>query len=206
MKLALFLCYIWMLVDGSPMLAEKTVASPKTIYKNYDLFVGQNKIGYFNISKTINGNTVRYQAKSDANFRIIGKNHIAYQLDCTVKGDLITYSHCKVFKNGKLKDDTTIQWSGTQYTINKKGKTSIHKDPIPIPAIALYFDQPTKNEVKVFSEREACFKQFTRKEKNKFKLTPLGKRSGDDYTYENGELKEVVVSYVVTNFRTVLKP
>lgn len=179
--------------------------SPKIIHKTYDLLVGKNKIGEFKLSKTMEGNTIRYQALSDANFRILSKTKIVYDLDCTVKNGLLIYSHCKVYKNGKLKDDTEITWMNDHYQINKKGELSTYKNQIPQPAISLYFEEPSLEEVKVFSEREAIFKSFKRNAPNRYKLTPVGKRSGDDYTYNDGQLQEVLVNYVITNFRTVLR-
>lgn len=213
MKIFPFLLMYWLAFSFSTelpgFLYEKSPVKlpPKTsiIKKNYDLLIGKNEIGTFKISKTVNGNTIRYQAISDANFRVISKNHVVYQLDCTVENGLLITSHCTVHKNGKLKDNTTIKWENDHYTINKKGKITTYNKRIPKPAIALYFEEPTQEAVNVFSEREAVFKSFTRKETNKYKLCPLGKRSGDEYTYQNGELQEVVVNYVVANFRTVLR-
>lgn len=184
-----------------------TAYAPKTttIEKNYDLFVGKNKIGWFKISKTTSGDKIRYQASSDATFSVLFTNNIAYTLDCIVEKGILTYSHCTVRKNDKIKDDTEIRWLGSHYQIIKEGQKSIHEGPIDSPAISLYFEEPQANSVKVFSEREAGFKEFTRQAEHQYKLTPVGKNSGDDYTYKDGELREVIVSYVVTNFRTVLR-
>lgn len=182
-------------------ISHSSTAKVSKLY--YDLYVGKGQIGKFKVSKTIQGNTVRYQAESDATIRILGENNISYTLDCILKNDMLVWSHVKVYKNGKLKDDTTIKWTGTQYHINKSGKEINWTEPIRTPAIALYFEEPNSEHITVFSEREAVQKSFKKQPDNNYKLTDVGKSSGDAYNYVNGSLEDVTVNYVVTNFRAI---
>ena len=190
--------------DITPVMEEVSYSSATQVSKlNYDLFVGKGQIGKFKVSKTTQGNTVRYQAESDVTIRILGENNISYTLDCTLKNDILVWSHVKVYKNGKLKDDTKIKWTGSEYLINKSGKEIVWTEPIYTPAIALYFEQPSSDKITVFSEREVSQKSFKKQPDNKYKLTDVGKNNGDTYTYINGSLEDVKVNYVVTNFRAI---
>jgi hypothetical protein len=169
----------------------------------YDLYIGKGQIGLFKVSKTVRGNTVRYQAESNATIKILGENKVSYTLDCILKNDMLVWSHVKVYKNGKPKDDTVIKWTGTKYHINKSGKEITWTEPIRKPAIALYFEEPDADHVTVFSEREAAEKSFKKQPDNNYKLTDVGKNKGDAYNYVNGSLEDVTVNYVVTNFRAI---
>lgn len=190
--------------DIKTVMEEATRSNSTKVSKlNYDLYVGKGQIGKFFVTKTIQGNTVHYHAESNATIKILGENTISYTLDCTLKNDLLVWSHVKVYKNGKLKDDTKIKWTGTKYHINKSGKEIIWTDPIHTPAIALYFHEPNSDHVTVFSEREAVQKSFKKQPDNKYRLTDVGKKGGDAYTYINGSLEDVKVNYVVTNFRAI---
>jgi len=190
--------------DIKTVMEELSHSSSAKVSKlNYDLYVGNGQIGKFKVSKTVKGNTVRYQAESDATIRFLGENNVSYTLDCLVNNGILHWSHVKVYKNGKLKDDTKIKWTGSHYEINKSGEISTRNTPIHTPAIALYFDEPNSDHITVFSEREAVNKSFKKEGKNEYKLTDVGKRSGDEYTYVNGDLKDVKVSYVITNFRAI---
>ncbi len=178
-------------------------SSAKVSQLHYDLFVGKGQIGKFQVSKTTKGNTVRYQAQSDVTIKILGESNVSYTLDCLLKNGILHWSHVKVYKNGKLKDDTKIKWLGGKYEINKSGKVSSRTEPIRIPAIALYFEEPNSNHITVFSEREGVNKSFKKQKNNCYKLTDVGKNGGDAYTYKNGDLEDVKVNYVVTNFRAI---
>lgn len=192
--------------DMNTVMEEVSHSSTaKTSKLYYDLYVGKGEIGKFKVSKTVQGNTVRYQAESNATIRILGENTISYTLDCTLKNDMLVWSHVKVYKNGKLKDDTTIKWTGTRYHINKSGKELSWNEPIRTPAIALYFEEPNSDHITVFSEREAVEKSFKKQPDNNYKLTDVGKNSGDAYNYVNGSLEDVTVNYVVTNFKAIKK-
>ncbi len=190
--------------DMTSVMEEVTHSSTAKVSKlNYDLYIGKGQIGKFKVSKTVQGNTVRYQAASDATIKILGENNISYTLDCTLKNGILVWSHVKVYKNGKLKDDTKIKWTGTKYHIDKNGQVESRTEPIHIPAIALYFDEPNSNHITVFSEREAVEKSFKKQPDNLYKLTDVGKNKGDAYNYVNGSLEDVTVNYVVTNFKAV---
>ncbi len=191
------------LASNDPELVMEELASAKVKRLKYDLYVGNGQIGHFKVSKTVKGSLVRYQAESDATIKILGENNIAYTLDCWLKNGVLQYSHVKVYKNGKLKDDTLIKWKGAHYEIIMNGKTLTRQAPIRYPAIALYFEEPSSDEVTVFSEREAQPKSFKKLDHHQYKLTDVGKRNGDDYRYVNGSLEDVTVNYVITNFKAV---
>ncbi len=191
------------LASHDSKIVMEELSTAKVDRLKYDLYVGKGQIGQFKVSKTVKGDLVRYQAESNATINFLGENTISYTLDCWLKNEVLQYSHVKVYKNGKLKDDTLIKWNGARYEINKNGKLSSRTTPIHTPAIALYFEEPSSKQVTVFSEREAQPKSFKRQTNNQYKLTDVGKRSGDDYTYVNGSLEDVTVNYVITNFRAV---
>jgi hypothetical protein len=191
-------------IDLNTVMEEISHSSATTVSKlNYDLYIGKGQIGKFKVSKTVRGNTVRYQAESNATIKFLGENTISYTLDCILKNDMLVWSHVKVYKNGKPKDDTVIKWTGTKYHINKSGEEIIWTEPIRKPAIALYFEEPNSDHITVFSEREAAEKSFKKQPDNNYKLTDVGKNKGDDYNYVNGSLEDVTVNYVVTNFRAI---
>ena len=125
----------------------------------FDIFMKDNKIGAYEAHVVNSGAKTKYKAKSESSVRLLGKHTITFSLECTFQDDMLMSSDMISHKNGKLRDHTTVSWTGDGYQITKNGDKSTETDPIRNCNIQLYFSQPKDNMI-TFSEKEAIYKKI----------------------------------------------
>ena len=171
---------------------------------NYDLSVAGNSIGTLTTVKTVKGNSITYTANSTATVHIFGETQISTSLTEEFTNGILQSSHYKIEKNGTLNDESTIILKDGVYTINHNGKTSQINTPITYTTTMLYFDEPKKVDT-IFAELEGINKNITKLETSIYQLTDPGNHHTNNYTYENGVLKEALISHTLFNFKLTLK-
>ncbi|WP_179022185.1 DUF6134 family protein [Winogradskyella forsetii] len=171
---------------------------------NYDLSVAGNSIGTLTTVKTVKGNSITYTANSTATVHLFGETQISTSLTVEFTNGILQSSHYKIEKNGTLNDESTIILKDGVYTINHNGKTSQINTPITYTTTMLYFDEPKKVDT-IFAELEGINKNITKLETSIYQLTDPGNNHTNNYTYENGVLKEALISHTLFNFKLTLK-
>jgi hypothetical protein len=171
---------------------------------NYDLSVAGNSIGTLTTVKTVKGNSITYTANSTATVHIFGETQISTSLTVEFTNGILQSSHYKIEKNGTLNDESTIILKDGIYNVNHYGKTSQINSPITYSTTMLYFDEPKKVDT-IFAELEGINKNITKLETSIYQLTDPGNNHTNKYIYENGVLKEALISHTLFNFKLTLK-
>ncbi|MAL60183.1 MAG: hypothetical protein CMC14_09055 [Flavobacteriaceae bacterium] len=183
---------------------KSLIGSGQTQTLNYDLSVAGNSIGMLTAVKTVSKNTITYTANSLATVHLFGETQISTSLTVVSMDGILQSSHYKIEKNGTLNDESTTILKNGVYYINHNGKTSQINTPIKFSTTMLYFDEPKKVS-SVFAELEGINKDFVNLGSSTYQLTDPSNHHTNSYTYENGILKEALISHTLFNFKLSLK-
>jgi|GEM_PF-4406592 len=190
------------MVDEMPGPSSETAETSKSS-RYFDIYVGNKRIGSYEATMTRRGNTTEYRAKSETVVRIIGEIRIGYDLVCTYENDILVKSRVRSYRNGNLKSETIVNWTGTHYLINKDGDKSTAKTPVTMSSIKLYFEGPPKELKQIFSEREGRMKQVRNVEDQQYLVADAGKNRGTEFVYNNARLEEVNIAFTLGSFSLV---
>ena len=179
-----------------------TIAQNDTL--NYDLSVSGNSIGTLTAVKTVIGNSITYTVNSSATIHLFGETQISTTLTVVFTDGILQSSHYKIEKNGILNDESTTNLKNGVYYINHNGKTSQINSPITYSTTMLYFDEPKKVN-SVFAELEGINKNIANLGASVYQLSDPGNHHSNSYTYENGILKEALISHTLFSFNLKLK-
>jgi Domain of unknown function (DUF6134) len=189
-------------VSGAVTPASANIGAAVAAGHRFRIAMGDNNIGWYKADVARGTETTEYTASSETSVRLLGKHTITFSLKCAFKDDMLISSEVLSRKNGKLRDHTTISWSGSAYQIVKNGDKSTVKDPIRNCNIQLYFEEPQDN-MTTFSEKEAIYKKIKKMGENKYVLAELGEDSGNTFVYSNHELQRVNVSFILGDFSII---
>lgn len=158
----------------------------------YSVWQGKSRIGELVAEKREENNLTTYSTQTTTSFSLMGKHTILHNVEATFKNGMLVSSKMSSVKDGKPKNNTTINWKGGHYEIVENGKMKKHEGSVKMTSVMLYFVQPSLS-AKVMSERDASFKTVEPGSEGKLTVTSGRKSDSQDYLYQNGLLKEVVV-------------
>lgn len=185
--------------------SESRAAGSRTITKSkhFDIFLGKKCIGAYEVRKTQKGSVTEYHAKSETAVRIIGEIKVGYDLTCIFKDGMLLKSRVRSYRNGKLKSETLVNWTGSHYLIDIDGETSTKKTPIRLSSIQLYFEGPPTQFNSIFSEREATMKEIKKVKEGQYLIADPGKNRGTEFVYNDASVKEVNIAFTLGSFSLV---
>ncbi|TDD95959.1 DUF6134 family protein [Flavobacterium cellulosilyticum] len=179
-------------------------ANSQTKTLQYKLLVAGENIGTVTATKKIEGNKTTYMSNADASANFIFKTEIKTRMSVVYKNDILQESSFKLFKNGKLKEESTTNLKNGVYTIIHDNETNYYNKNIFNSTIILLFELPNTKE-SYFEEVEGTFKNVTLINENLFQLLGENSSQKDDYRYRNGILYYSLVRNTFVNFEMVLK-
>ena len=186
------------------LILNSLLVIAQNVTLNYDLSVAGNSIGNLTAVKTVIGNSITYTANSSDTIHLFGETQISTSLAVVSIDGIFQSSHYKIEKNGTINDESTTILKNGVYYISHNGKTSQINSPITYSTTMLYFDEPKKVS-SVFAELEGINKNIESLGASIYQLTDPGNHHTNSYTYENGILKEALVSHMLFNFKLTLK-
>lgn len=169
----------------------------------YDIYKGNDRIGKIKVEKKISGNTVHYEANSEASFRVVFKNKLITNTAADFVDDELAYAMSKIVLNDKIREHSVTKKDGEYYRFYQHPNitTRKKKSPFPISSITLYYNEPTGVN-QVFSENYQEMCNLTVIGEHAYELAlPGGKIN--QYIYKNGQLVEIRVirTFVDLSFR-----
>ncbi|MDC1162423.1 hypothetical protein OAT18_03165 [Tenacibaculum sp.] len=172
----------------------------------FEVTVWGKKIGTVLSKKKQQGNEVIYTSNSRSEINFFGKKVIETNMKVVYKDSILQNSFHEVVKNGKVKEQSTMNYENKKYTIVTNGKTTFFDKPIKFSTIMLTYDKP-KNGQKVFEEAGGFYKSMAFVEKETFKLINPESRHKDEYIYnKDGVLEKCVIKHTLANIIMELKP
>ncbi len=158
----------------------------------YDVWYGKKIIGELIAEKKVAGNLITYSTESRTQFNLLGKHSIVHKVEASFKNGMLQSSQMSSVKDGKPKNRTQIQWKGDHYEIDENGAVRQERSQVTTTSVMLYFMKPSPS-AKVLSERDASFKKVEPVSSEMITLTSGKKSDSQDYSYQNGQLQEVLV-------------
>lgn len=177
---------------------------PEQARLDYALEIGDKHIGELIVTKTQTDSSLEFDVTSHAEFNLLGKKIIDYELHCVFKDGIMTSSVYRSYKNGKLYEQTLTSWKGDHYEVDKDGKISMIDHPIKHSSIELYFDEPVTG-AEFYSEKNGSLISVSRLDESLFMVAKAGKKKGSEYQYQDDQLKKIEIDYVVASFSVVNK-
>jgi hypothetical protein len=170
---------------------------------NYTIEVAGKNVGTLTAVKTIQQDKVTYASNSNTTIHLFGETTITTSLVTVYRNGVLESSTYTVEKDGNPYDSCIITQNNGTYTINRKGKISSFPEPITASTNQLYFSEPERL-TKIFAELEGVYKDITESGTNAFLFTDPDHSHKNNYTYDNGILKEATIDHAIVNYRIVL--
>ncbi|WP_431160732.1 DUF6134 family protein [Flagellimonas beolgyonensis] len=187
---------IVMLLFGSFQLRAQTLT--------YDLSLDDNVIGSLTVTRTTQGNTMAFDAKSSVTLHLFGETTITIGTTVLYEKDVLQSSTYTVEKDGKPYKQTTVQYADGGYTVDNDGVVSKIDGPITASTIRLYYEEP-KAPVSIFAELEGIFKSLDALGGNTFELLDPNGNHRNTYVYNKGILSSGQVQHTLYNLTFALR-
>tara|TARA_R110000868_G_scaffold332387_1_gene593421 strand:+ start:7376 stop:8014 length:639 start_codon:yes stop_codon:yes gene_type:complete len=170
----------------------------------YKLIVAGENIGTVTATKKIEGNKITYTSNTDAAANFIFNTEIKTRMMVIYENDILQESSFRLYKNGKLKEESTTKLSNGVYTFKHDNETNYFNKNIFKSTIILLFELPNTAD-SYFEEVEGTFKNVKLIKENIFQLFSKSNSHIDDYKYSGGILQYSLVRNTLVNFEMVLK-
>ena len=174
-----------------------------TIYE-FDICLGNKKIGDYTTVRFDEGTMTRYCAESVVNLWLFGDYEVRYTLDCAFEDSFLLYSTCVGYRNGKEKLRSEIIKSGDQWTIIHNDEVWIEERPIKSTVISLYYEKPVEGMVSVV-ESTVWFKNVYELTPDTYQLREPKKRRSTELYYLNDRIERINVHFPLLDFNVVRK-
>lgn len=181
--LFLFFSFLFF-ASGSPLYGQKLF---------YEIYKGEDRIGEITVEKKAEGNTVHYEANSEANFRVLFKNRLITHTSSRFVDKELVYARSEITLNDKVRESGTTKKEGNYYNFFKHPDTNVKRKEAPflISTTVLYYFEPSGVE-EVFSENYQQLCKLKNIGAHAYELAlPGGKIN--QYFYKNGKLVEVKI-------------
>lgn len=162
-------------------------ANAQIYLRNYEISSGDKVIGGISVTRTPEGEYVRYDVTSEASMRVLFMVNVSYKVQAIYKNDILVSSSATVYLNGNVQNNVICERTGDHYTVVADGHTTKIYEDIKWTSARLYFNKPQDTK-KIFSETDGIFKNLSETADGKFKSRDPEKEAiVNTYTYSSDQ-------------------
>lgn len=166
--------------------------------KNYDVLLGEKKVGSVIAVKSSTGGKVSYKTTFKIKLKIIKQYDIKSITDAIYKNGVLLKSNMKTYDKEELDEEKTIVKSDSTYICTDcKNIPTVSEELIYSSVSKMYFQEPIKIK-RIYSERYLGFGVITDLGNHKYSYKmPNG--DVNVYTYKNGIIESIKVDRMLYN-------
>jgi hypothetical protein len=171
----------------------------------YDVIKGDEKIGEVVAQKTISGPKVHYTIRSKVEISVFFTVIIESTFASMYQNGHLDKARTVNKRDGKVKEYSSIDWTGEAYDIVRDGNMMTFGIPSQIrySLNAMYFNEPL-NRTKVFSERFGEYVPLKKIDSHKYRISLPGGGT-NVYTFMRGYCSHVYVEHWLADVEFVLQ-
>lgn len=184
------LLFVFFCLQFRPIIAQKL---------EYDIVKGEKIIGKVLAEKKSIDDTTVITITSEAKFKLLFSFNVSYLLEEKFVDDILVSGKAINYLNDKIQKKSEVRKLENKYVVNLDEEISeFELSKITYSISNLYFEQPPKLDITIFSQQFASFLALFNESNNEYKLeSPNG---NNNYNYEDGILKKVKISRSYANF------
>ncbi len=171
-------------------------AKPKELATKYSIHMLGVNVGEFSVIQTSNNGIVNIEAITDIKVNLPFSYRIKYVQNTIYKKGVLTHSHVKTYKNGKLNSNMWMNFENGLYLLVADGDTTITVDSITYSGSLLYFNEPITNR-QIYNERSSEMRTITSVSERTYIIKDKKERELNRYYYENGILQSAIMRHTL---------
>jgi hypothetical protein len=160
--------------------------------RNYNVLLGDKKVGTVVASKTISGDKITYTTDFKIRIRLFKLFDIESITTSEYQNDILLSTNMTVYDDGELDEEKNIKKENSLYRCTDcEDNPIVAKKAIYTNVSKVYFVEPILHQ-EVYTERYLNFGKMTTLDNHKYKYEMP---NGDEniYTYKNGKLESIDV-------------
>lgn len=120
----------------------------------YDVYRGENSIGFLKVNKDCQGSTCTYTLENEVNISMVITVKVELLFKSVFKNGKLVYAETTQKRNDKVKEETKLTLHGSKYLYTKGSQeTWLNIAPMSYTTILMYHEEPPSGTKQVFSER-----------------------------------------------------
>ncbi|MDW7695894.1 DUF6134 family protein [Flammeovirgaceae bacterium SG7u.111] len=185
-------------VIGAFLISAASIAQVRVL--RYEIVRSGNQIGKLHVQQDRVGDDVHYYIEGNVKEKFLFEINVKYIFKNSLTNGVLTYGYSQNVVNDKEKEMSEIKWDGSKYQIFSKEEGELEQErKITLTLTNVYLTEPN-DATEIYSERYCEFLKIEKMdEPHKYELhLPDGKTN--EYTFENGVVKEVKINHFLTTF------